>query len=424
MSENIIVRYGDLCLKGKNKKYFEKMANQLIVEKLSGLNVKMRFYGERVYIDTLDTPLEKVTKALSYVSGIQSYSLYTKCERDMNEISKLVLETYDKNHKNGESFKIEARRTYKNFELNSLEIMKVTSAYILRNRENCIVDVHNPDLTINVDIRDDGAYVQTENIKAMGGYPTGTGGKTLLMMSGGIDSPVAAYELIKQGMTIEIVHFESTPLTSIESAQKVIDLCKQLCKFTRGSKIVLHLVPFVDVHKEIMNKVFEDYLITIMRRCMYKIAENLAQKRKILSIANGESLGQVASQTIESMYTINNVTNYPVLRPLLTMDKKEIIKIASQIDTFNISIRPFEDCCTVYIPESPVIKPNLNVAINEESKGNFDYLIEEAVRNTRRITIRENTDLNLVFYGFTVKVAIDEYKKELDSNEELSKDEI
>ena len=405
MSENIIVRYGDLCLKGKNKKYFEKMANKLIQEKLSGLNVKMRFYGERVYIDTQETLLEKVTKALSYVSGIQSYSLYTKCERDINEISKFVLETYDKNHKNGESFKIEARRTYKNFELNSLEIMKETSAYILRNRENCIVDVHNPDLTINVDIRDDGAYVQTENIKAMGGYPTGTGGKTLLMMSGGIDSPVAAYELIKQGMTIEIVHFESTPLTSIESAQKVIDLCKQLCKFTRGSKIVLHLVPFVDIHKEIMDKVFEDYLITIMRRCMYKIAENLAQKRKIVSIANGESLGQVASQTIESMYTINNVTNYPVLRPLL-------IKIANKIDTFNISIRPFEDCCTVYIPESPVIKPNLNVALNEEKKGNFDYLIEEAVKNTRRITIRENTDLNLVLYGFTVREAIDEYKKE------------
>ena len=334
----------------------------------------------------------------------------------INKIKELALETYDKNHKANESFKIECRRTYKMFELDSLEIMKEVSGYILSNRTGCIVDVHNPDLTISIEIREDGAYVLTSSISGMGGYPTGTGGKTLLMMSGGIDSPVAAYELIKQGMTVEIIHFESTPLTSIESAQKVIDLAKKICAYTRGERITLHMVPFKDVHNEILEKVKEEYLITIMRRCMYRIAEKMAHYRKIPSIANGESLGQVASQTIDSMFVINNVTNYPILRPLLTRDKKEIIKISRKIDCFDVSIRPFEDCCTVYVPENPVIHPTLKEALIEEEKGNFDELINEAVKNTKRITITVDTDIDLAMYGFTVSEALDNYKNEGEEN--------
>ena len=411
MNENLIVRYGDLYLKGKNRNYFLMMANSLLEEKLRHLDVKIKAYGERVYIDMKDEKLEDVINALNHVSGLFSYSLYTKCNLDMDEIKALALETFDKYHRSGESFKIEARRTYKRFELDSMEIMKEVSAHILRNRKDLIVDVHNPDLTINIEIREDGAYVLTSSIKGLGGYPTGTGGKALLMMSGGIDSPVAAFELIKQGMTVEIIHFESTPLTSIESAQKVIDLGKKICAYTRGEKVVLHMVPFKDVHNEILTKVREEYLITIMRRCMYRIAEGIARYRKIPAIANGESLGQVASQTIESMFVINNVTNYPVLRPLLTMDKKDIIKISKMIDAYNISIRPFEDCCTVYVPEHPATKPNIKVCLEEESKGDFDNLIKEAIKNTRRITLKMDSDLDLASLGFTVQEALDEYSK-------------
>ena len=414
MNEQLIVRYGDLFLKGKNKKYFILSCNSLIKDKLKNLDVSFKSYGDRSYIDCKNERVEDVIECLDHVSGLFSYSLYTKCERDIEKIKALALEAYDKNHKTNESFKIEARRTYKLFELDSLEIMKQVSGYILSNRSGCIVDVHNPDLTISIEIREDGAYVLTSSIPGMGGYPTGTGGKTLLMMSGGIDSPVAAYELIKQGMTVEILHFESTPLTSIESAQKVIDLAKKICAYTRGEKVILHMVPFKEVHSEILAKVNEEYLVTIMRRCMYRIAERIANYRKIPSIANGESLGQVASQTIDSMYVINNVTNLPVLRPLLTKDKKEIIKISRKIKCYDISIRPFEDCCTVYVPESPVIHPTLKVARKEEEKGDFDRLIDEAARNTRRITITDKTDIDLAMYGFTVSEALDAIKEEME----------
>lgn len=417
MGEQLIVRYGDLTLKGKNKKFFILSANKLIRDKLKNMDVEFKSFGERAYIDIKNEKLENVLKALEKVSGIDSYSLYEKCELNIDEISKLVLKTYDKYHKENESFKIEARRTNKMFPLDSYEIMKETSKYILKNREYCKVDVHNPDLCIHIEIREDGAYVLTTNIIGMGGFPTGTGGKALLMMSGGIDSPVAAYELIKQGMTIEIVHFESTPLTSIESAQKVIDLAKKICAFTKGEKIIIHMVPFMNIHQEILSKVNEEYLITIMRRCMYRIGEKIAKYRRILAIANGESLGQVASQTVESMSVINEVTNMPILRPLLTMDKRDIIKIARKIETFDISIKPFEDCCTVYVPKRPVIKPNLRTALEEESKGRFDDLINDAFINTKRFTIYENTELDLASLGFSVSEAIEEYKKQGDINE-------
>ena len=410
MGTKLIVRYGDLNLKGKNKKYFVKMADSLIKEKLSHLDIEFKSYGERAYIDTKDEKVEDVIDALNHVSGLNSYSIYEKCPLNMPDICDLALKCYDKNHKEGENFKIEARRTNKLFELNSFEIMKEVASYIFRNRENCKAEMHNPNLTIHIEIREDGAYVLTDNIPALGGYPTGTGGKALVMMSGGIDSPVASFELIKQGMTVELIHFESTPLTSIESAQKVVDLAKKLCAYTRGSKIVLHMVPFTKVHQEILGKVDESYLVTIMRRCMYRIAAEIARYRDIPAIANGESLGQVASQTIESMFVINSVTSMPVLRPLLTRDKREIIKISKMIDTYDISIRPFEDCCTVYVPKNPVIKPRVNTAVSYEALGNFDELVHDASRRTKRITITKDTDIDLSLLGFTVEEALETLK--------------
>lgn len=413
MNEKLIIRYGDLCLKGKNKKFFIKEANNLIKEKLSGLDVSFKYSGERAYLDIKNEKLEDVIERLNKVSGLNSYSLYEKCSLDIDEICSLALRFYEKSHKEGESFKVDVRRVNKTFPLDSIALMKKVGGYIHSNSSGAIVDVHNPDLLVFIEIRDDGAYVLTEKYDAMGGFPTGTGGKALVMMSGGIDSPVASYELIKQGMTVELIHFESTPLTSIESAQKVIDLAKKICEYTKESKIVVHMIPFTEVHKEILSKVDETYLVTIMRRCMYRIAEGVAKLRKIKAIANGESLGQVASQTVESMFVINNVTNMPVLRPLLTIDKRDIIKIAKKIDTFDISIRPFEDCCTVYVPKNPVIKPTIKEAEYYESLGDFDSLIKDAIKNTNRITIDKNTNLDLALLGFTVKEALDTYKGEI-----------
>lgn len=420
MGEQLIIRYGDLNLKGRNKKYFIKMADSLIREKLKGLDVTYQSKGERGYLDTKNEKLSDVVCALDYVSGLNSYSVYTKCERDINKISELALMCFDSNHKDGETFKIEARRTYKQFEYDSFEIMKYVSSYIFSKRPNIKADMHHPNLIIHIEIRDDGAYVLTNNILGLGGYPTGTGGKCLVMLSGGIDSPVASFELIKQGMTVELIHFESTPLTSIESAMKVIDLAKKLCCYTRGGSIHLHMVPFMEIHQEILSKVNEDFLITIMRRCMYKISERIARYRRIPAIGNGESLGQVASQTIESMHVINNVTTYPVLRPLLTMDKRDIISIARKIDTYDISIRPFEDCCTVYVPKSPVIKPRLKETLFHEAEGDFEPLIDKAVKDTIRITITKDTDIDLSLYGFTVQEALHNYlnkKEEGNENE-------
>lgn len=412
MNEKLIIRYGDLCLKGKNRKYFIKEANNLIKEKIRDLDVSFKYYGERVYIDTKQEPLDKVIERLNKVSGLNSYSIYERCSLSLDEICEMALDVYDKYHIKGESFKVDVRRVNKMFPLESIDLMKKVGGYIYKNRDDARADVHNPDLTIFIEIREDGAYILSHKFDGMGGFPTGTGGKALVMMSGGIDSPVASYELIKQGMTIELIHFESTPLTSIESAQKVIDLSKKLCDFTKGERIVVHLVPFTKVHQEILSKVDETYLVTIMRRCMYRIAEGVAKLRKIKAIANGESLGQVASQTVESMYVINSVTTYPILRPLLTIDKRDIIKISKKIDTYDISIRPFEDCCTVYVPKNPVIKPSLKEARYYESLGDFDNLIEEAIKETSRIVITKDTDITLSLLGFTVKEAIDEYRRE------------
>jgi thiamine biosynthesis protein ThiI len=246
----------------------------------------------------------------------------------------------------------------------------------------------------------------------MGGYPVGVAGKGLLMLSGGIDSPVAGYLAMKQGVEIECIHFESTPLTSIESAQKVVDLVKKLAKYAPNNKINVHMVPFKELHMALLDNVPESYNITIMRRMMYRIATKLAKKKGCLCIINGESVGQVASQTLASMYTINSVTSFPILRPLCTYDKQDIIKISRQIDCYDLSIKPFEDCCTVYVPKNPVIKPRLRDALYYESKGDFDSLVEEAAMNTKRILITKDSDIDLSLLGFTVSEALDNYNKE------------
>ena len=409
--DRILVRYGDLTLKGRNQKMFLTKVQNLTKNKLNGLNVKIDCTHSRIYVHLNGVDYKEVLKRLDLVSGLSSYSLVCRCDSNIDSINELALNLVKETITKPVSFKIECKRADKTFPLTSLEVPKITSAYVLKNTNNLTVDVHNPDVTLTIEIRSEGTFLYTDEIKAMGGFPVGVAGKGLLMMSGGIDSPVAAYLAMKQGIEVEIVHFESTPLTSIESAQKVIDLTKKLALYAPNNKIKVYMVPFMKMHQALLNYVDESYNITIMRRMMYRIASRIAKEKNILCLINGESVGQVASQTLDSMYVINNVTNIPVLRPLVTYDKNDIIKISRHIDCFDISIRPFEDCCTVYVPKNPVIKPLIDKCVEYESKFNYEEIINWTVENTKYLVISNDLDIDLASYGLEVSSVIDEIVK-------------
>ena len=412
MYERILVRYGDLTLKGKNKRVFVNRVNNLIFEKVKNPNVKYERNHDRLYIQLNGEDHEEIIKRLDQVSGLSSYSLISRCEKDIESVQKKALEVV-----NGEldgkevTFKVETKRSDKNYHLTSPEISKQVAGYVLRNTELLKVDVHNPELTLQVEVRAHAAYIYCNKIKGMGGFPVGVAGKGLLMLSGGIDSPVAGYLAMKQGIEIECIHYESTPLTSIESAQKVVDLTKKLAVFAPGSKIKLHMVPFEEMHQALLNNIPESYNITIMRRMMYRIAEAIAKKNKCLVLANGESVGQVASQTLQSMSVINGVTSMPVIRPLSTYDKLDIIALSRKIDCYDISIMPFEDCCTVYVPKKPTTSPRLDKCVRYETFFNYQEIIDRTVDKTKYIWVNKDDEINMPSMGFTVSEVIDEIIK-------------
>ncbi|MBO5711849.1 MAG: tRNA 4-thiouridine(8) synthase ThiI, partial [Acholeplasmatales bacterium] len=399
----ILVRFGDLTLKGKNEKVFLRALYKLVAVKLEGLNVTIENQYDRIFIHLQDEDHNKVIERLMLVSGISSFSLVVKCSDDIEDIKKTSLELMKELVDNDKTFKVTTKRSNKNYPIPSMEVTKLVAAHVLRNHDKLHVDVHNPEVTLHVEIRKDGCYLYNTDIKALGGYPVGVAGKGLLMLSGGIDSPVAGFLAMKQGVEIECIHFESTPLTSIESAQKVVDLVKKMAKYAPNNKINLHMVPFKELHMALLDNVHESYNITIMRRMMYRIATKLAKKKNCMCIINGESVGQVASQTLGSMQTINAVTNFPILRPLCTDDKQDIIKISRMIDCFELSIKPFEDCCTVYVPKAPATSPKIDKAEAYEKAFDFETLVEEAVENTNSITIDMNSDLDLPMLGLEVR---------------------
>ncbi len=408
----ILVRFGDLTLKGKNQKAFLKSLYKLFSVKMAGLNVFIEYQFDRIFIHLNDSNVDDVIERLNLISGISSYSFVLKCDNDIESIKIKSRELMDEVAKQKTTFKVRTKRSDKNYPIHSMEVTKIVSAYVLKNNPNLIVDVHNPNVYLDIEIRNDAAYLFNTHIKAMGGYPVGIAGKGMLMLSGGIDSPVAGYLAMKQGIEIECIHFESTPLTSIESAQKVIDLVKKLAKYAPNNKINLHLVPFKELHMALIDNVPESYNITIMRRMMYRIATKLAIKKNCLCIINGESVGQVASQTLGSMNTINSVTNYPILRPLCTYDKLDIISLSKKIDCYDLSIKPFEDCCTVYIPKAPATSPKINLALKYEEGINFDELVDWCVLNTNSITISKDSDLDLTMEGLEVREVIKDLKEQ------------
>lgn len=408
MYDQILVRFGDLTLKGKNQKEFLRRLYSLMDLKMKGLNVTIERAHDRIYIHLNDCNVNEVEKRLQLVSGISSYSLVTKCSNELQVIKETALALMKEIVSTNTTFKIETKRANKNYPLTSLEVTKHVSGYVLANHSLLKVDVHNPEVTLHLELKGDNCYLYNKEIKAMGGFPVGVAGKGLLMLSGGIDSPVAGYLAMKQGIEIECVHFESTPLTSIESAQKVVDLVKKMAKYAPKNTIKLHMIPFKEMHMALLDNVPESYNITIMRRMMYRIASKLAEKKKCLCLVNGESVGQVASQTLGSMNTINSVTNIPVIRPLCTYDKADIIRISRHIDCFELSIKPFEDCCTVYVPKAPATSPKKEKAEIFEKAFDYEALVNQAVENVNTISINMDSDLDLSMLGLEVREVIQE----------------
>ncbi|MCL2521531.1 MAG: tRNA 4-thiouridine(8) synthase ThiI [Erysipelotrichales bacterium] len=403
MYDRILIRYGDLTLKGNNKKIFLNRIYQTVRNKFAKTSVTIEKTFDRMYIILNDESIEDCLKRLGTVCGLYSFSPAIKVESNLETIISSSIELLKDKIKEIVTFKVETKRANKNFPMTSPEISKAVSKEILKVLGGVLkVDVHNPEKTLRIDVKNEYTYLYLDEVFGLGGFPPGILGKGLLLISGGIDSPVAGFLAMKQGIEIECLHFESTPLTPIESAQKVIDLTAAISKYSLNNRIKLHMINFEKIHQLILKEVPESYMITIMRRIMYKIAALICEKDKISCIVNGESVGQVASQTLESIQVVNEVTNLPVIRPVVTYDKLEIIKIAKNIETFDISIRPFEDCCTVYVPKSPVTRPTLKRCLEIERKTDFSALIEEAVQNYKARYIEKDQGFDLISEGFIV----------------------
>ncbi|MGM9969722.1 MAG: tRNA uracil 4-sulfurtransferase ThiI [Anaeroplasma sp.] len=408
--DQILVRFGDLTLKGKNQKVFLNSLYKLVAKKMEGLNIEIEYQHDRIFIHLLNEDVNEVIKRLNYVSGISSYSFVKRCSNNIDDIKKTALELMKEVVLKPTKFKVNTKRANKSYPIHSMDITKQVSGYVLSNFDMLKTDVHNPEIELNIEIRRDSCYLFNTNIRAMGGFPVGVAGKGLLMLSGGIDSPVAGYLAMKQGIEIECVHFESTPLTSIESAQKVVDLVKKIAKYAPNNKINVHFVPFKELHMALLDNVPESYNITIMRRMMYRIATELAKRNNCLCLINGESVGQVASQTLASMNTINSVTNYPIIRPLCTYDKVDIIELSRKIDCYELSIKPFEDCCTVYVPKAPATAPKIEKAVLFEKTFDYEELVNKAVENTNSIIIDKDSDLDLSMLGLEVSEVFKDLK--------------
>ncbi|MBQ1812496.1 MAG: tRNA 4-thiouridine(8) synthase ThiI [Bacilli bacterium] len=384
MEKLIMIKYGELTTKKDNMKVFIDRLYNNIKNKLIGYDIYIIKDRLRMFIDIKDYNEDAIVEKLREVFGIHSIVICYKIDKDLDSIKAEAVNLLSKLKFN--SFKVETNRADKKFPYNSVETSRLVGASILKSIPNIKVDVHNPDILLHVEIRNDYSYIYVNEIEGLGGYPTGVQGKGLLMLSGGIDSPVAGYLANKRGIDIDCIYFDSPPHTSIDAKNKVITLAKKLTKY--GSNINLYVVPFTEIQESIYKNIEPTYMITIMRRMMYRISERVAKNNKCKILINGESIGQVASQTLTSMYVINNVTCMPVIRPVACLDKLEIIDISKKIDTYNTSILPFDDCCTIFVPKHPVINPNLNKCIEYEKLINYEEMIDIAINNIEKISVK------------------------------------
>ena len=390
MNEVLIIKYGEIILKGLNRPVFEDRLFKIIRRRLKDLGeFKITKFQAAVYIEAKEDcfDYDEAVERLKKVFGILYICRAKKCEKEMEAVKTQALLSYEEAYSEGKTFKIEVKRQDKRFPHKSPEIQKmVGDAIFEKHYKTAKVDVKNPDISVMIEIREEGAYVYAKREKGPGGLPVGINGKCALMLSGGIDSPVAGYMIAKRGVELIGVHFHSYPYTSERAKEKVITLARKLSEY--AGRIELFVVPFTDIQLMINEKAENDMLVLLMRRYMMRIAQRIAEENGAKAIVTGESLGQVASQTIESMTVTNEVVSMPVFRPLIGMDKEEITLISRKIDTFETSIQPYEDCCTVFVPKHPKTKPRVSEIREEELKlSDMDKLLEEAIKNTEKIII-------------------------------------
>ena len=381
----ILIKYGELTTKSGNRKLFINILYNNIKKALENYNVNIIRNRVRMFIETEDN-IDEIVSILKNIFGIHSVVVANRVNTNIKDIEDSVLKIAKEIE--FKTFKVETDRADKRFPIPSMEFSKRVGALLLKNIDNIKVDVHNPDYLVKIEIREDYTYIYEKELPASGGYPVGVAGKGLLMLSGGIDSPVAGYLAMKRGIRLECVYFESPPHTSEMAKNKVKTLVEKLTEY--DANITLNVVKFTDIQEAIYKNIDPTYMITIMRRMMYRIAEKIMEKEGLLCLINGESVGQVASQTLTSMKVINSVTNVPVIRPVACLDKLEIIDISRKIGTYETSILPYEDCCTIFLPKHPVIHPNMEKAIFYEKSFDYESLIEIAVNTRERIKIKKD----------------------------------
>ncbi|MFD2926234.1 tRNA uracil 4-sulfurtransferase ThiI [Halobacillus naozhouensis] len=386
--DHILIRYGEMFIKGKNRRKFESKLQSNLIKKLKEFpSVRVSKKRERMYVLLNGTDPHPVMKKCQQVFGIHTLSFAIKVNKSEEEIKQAALYAIN-DAPEARTFKVSSKRADKDFPIGSQDLNHIIGGYVLSNTEGITVDVHNPDVELKVELRNGAAYITAKDYPGAGGLPVGTSGKSLLLLSGGIDSPVAGFLTMKRGVELEAIHFHSPPYTSERAKQKVLDLAGELSKY--GTKVKVHIIPFTNIQQKIHREMPEGYSMTIMRRMMMRISEQLADREGILSLNTGESLGQVASQTMESMNTINEVTNLPILRPLAAMDKLEIIEVSRKIGTYNISVLPYEDCCTIFVPKAPKTKPTREKANFYESKVDFSQDIAEAINQSVVVEMDRN----------------------------------
>ena len=385
----IMVRYGELSTKGKNRKDFiGRLAGNVTKVLREFPQVEIHPRHDRMHIVLNDAPFEEVDQRLKKVFGIQTYSPTIKVEKTLAEIEKTALALMKETFKKGMTFKVNTKRSDHQFLYDTNELNKMVGDYLFSHMDDLKVEMKHPDIVLRIEVRKDAVYISNQLLHGAGGMPVGTGGRAVMMLSGGIDSPVASYLALKRGVDIDMVHFYSPPYTTEKALNKAKELTGILANY--AGKINFIAVPFAEIQETIKEKIPEGYLMTVQRRFMLKLADKIRAKRRGLAIFNGESVGQVASQTLESMAAINDVTTTPVIRPVATMDKTEIINLAEKIGTFDLSIQPFEDCCTIFAPPRPKTKPKIEKAREFENRLDVDDLIERALASIQVTSIYPN----------------------------------
>lgn len=378
MSVKILVRYGEIALKGKNRGEFEQQLHRNLKGTLEDYSAEVKRTRGRFMISGPGQYREEMLTRIAKTFGVVSLSAVQETELDLEMIKIEAAAIVGQLPEGEKTFKVESRRANKRFPHTSPEISSMLGAHLLQLYPELTVDLHKPLFTVSVEIGQEQAYIYLKKIAGPGGLPVGISGRSLLLLSGGIDSPVAGWLAMKRGLAMEALHFHSFPFTSRHSSEKALELCHKLASY--GGKIPLHMVNVAAIQKRLHKEYPEELGIILLRRMMYRLAQLLCNKRQLQALVTGESLGQVASQTLESIEVISKATDMLVLRPLVSFDKSEIIRIAKDIDTYETSILPYEDCCTVFLPKSPVTKPKLDVVENLERRLDIPVMLDEALQ--------------------------------------------